>query len=113
MARESAKVAPKLKNLNGGGGAVQPTFLGKSVYQKAPPIGGSFGEVSESLQLLRSARRPVNGRHLGPGAQFNHAPAHINYAPRTMGSQTRFRAEPCLRAHCACTGKNSKKIYLT
>ena len=36
---------------------VQPKFLGKlvleiGVYQKAPPIGGTFGEVSESLRLL-------------------------------------------------------------
>ena len=30
--------------------------LGIGVYQKAPPVGGSFGEVSESLHLLRSAR---------------------------------------------------------
>ena len=28
------------------------------VYQKAPPIGGTFGEVSESLCLSRAARRP-------------------------------------------------------
>ena len=46
-----------------GGGGVQPEFLGKlgvdmGVYQKSPPIGVSFGEVSESLHLLRAARRP-------------------------------------------------------
>ena len=28
------------------------------VYQNARPIGGSFGEVSESLHFLRSAQRP-------------------------------------------------------
>ena len=44
----------------GGGGGVQPKFLGKlgleiGVYQKAPPIGGSFGEISQSLHLLRAA----------------------------------------------------------
>ena len=43
-----------------GGGGVQPKFFGKlgleiGVFQKAPPIGGSFVEVSESLHLLRSA----------------------------------------------------------
>ena len=42
---------------------VQPTFLGKlgleiGVYQKASPIGGTFSEVSESLRLVRPARRP-------------------------------------------------------
>ena len=47
----------------GGGGGGQPKFLGKlgleiGVYQKAPPKGGSFGEVLESLHLLRSAQRP-------------------------------------------------------
>ena len=47
----------------GGGGGVQPKFLGKlgleiGVDQKAPPNGGSFGEVSESLHFLRSVRRP-------------------------------------------------------
>ena len=69
MARESAKVAPKLKNLNGGGGggggAVQPTFLGKSVYQKAPPIGGSFGEVSESTTF---ALRATTRKWASPGS---------------------------------------------
>ena len=46
----------------GGGGGVTLIFgktrFGDNVYQKAPPIGGTFGEVSESLRLLRSARRP-------------------------------------------------------
>ena len=42
---------------------VQPKFLGKlgleiGFYKKAPPIGGTFGEVSECLRFLRSARRP-------------------------------------------------------
>ena len=41
----------------------QPKFLGKlglmiEVYQKNPPIGGSFGAVLDSLHLLRSARWP-------------------------------------------------------
>ena len=31
--------------------------LGIGVYQKAPPIGGTFGEALESLRLLRTARR--------------------------------------------------------
>ena len=44
-------------------GRVKPKFLGKlslkiGVYVNAPPIGGYFDEVSESLHLLRSARRP-------------------------------------------------------
>ena len=39
---------------------VQPAFLGKlgleiGVYQKSSPIGETFGEVSESLRLLRFA----------------------------------------------------------
>ena len=34
------------------------TRLGDRVYQKAPPIGGTFGEVSESLRLLA----PRDGR---------------------------------------------------
>ena len=40
-----------------------PKFFGKvdleiiGVYQKAPPIGGTFGEVSESPRLSGSARR--------------------------------------------------------
>ena len=43
-------------------GRVHPKFLGKldfeiGVYQKAPPIGGTFGEVSESPRLSGSARR--------------------------------------------------------
>ena len=38
----------------------QPKFLGKlgseiGFTKKAPPIGGSFGAVSESLHLLRPA----------------------------------------------------------
>ena len=48
----------------GAGGRVQPKFLVKlgleiqiGVYQKASPIGRTFGDVSESLRLLRSARR--------------------------------------------------------
>ena len=47
-----------LRGGGGGGGGVQPKFLELEVYQKAPPIGGSFGEELESLHLLRSARRP-------------------------------------------------------
>ena len=44
-------------------GGVHPKFLGKldleiGVYQKAPPIGGTLGEVSESPRLSGSARRP-------------------------------------------------------
>ena len=53
-------VGARNRYLIGGAGGVQPRFLGKlgfeiGVYQKAPPIGGSFGEVSESLHLLHSA----------------------------------------------------------
>ena len=49
--------------LKGRGVGVQTKFLGKlgleiGAYQKALPIGGSFGEISGSLHLLRSARRP-------------------------------------------------------
>ena len=41
----------------------KPKFLVKfgleiGVYQNAPPIGGTFGEVSESKRLLGSARQP-------------------------------------------------------
>ena len=41
-------------------GGVHPKFLGIldfeiGVYQKAPPIGGTFGEVSESPRLSGSA----------------------------------------------------------
>ena len=53
----------KIKAVNKGGG-YQLKFLGKlnlkiGVYQKAPPIGGTFGEVLESLHLSRAARRPL------------------------------------------------------
>ena len=34
------------------------------VYQKAPPKGENFGEVSESQRLLRDAAAPVNVRRL-------------------------------------------------
>ena len=58
--------------LRGGGGG-QPKFLGKlglelGVFQKAAPIGGSFGEVSESLHDSRARKWAL------PGAQFNYAP---------------------------------------
>ena len=47
-----------------GGGEVHPNFLGKldleiGVYQKAPPIGGTFGEISESLRISLPAQRPL------------------------------------------------------
>ena len=40
--------------------------FGDRVYQKAPPIGGTFGEVSESLRpfALRATSAPVNGCRL-------------------------------------------------
>ena len=38
------------------------TRFGDRVYKKASPIGGTFGEVSESLRLLRST----------PGAKFDY-----------------------------------------
>ena len=52
-----------LRGGGGGGGGVQPKLLGKlgleiGVYRKDPPLGRTFGEASESLRLLRSARRP-------------------------------------------------------
>ena len=44
------------------------TRLGDWVYQNAPPIGGTFGEVSESLVStpleLHATAAPVNGRRL-------------------------------------------------
>ena len=43
------------------------------VYQKTSPIGGSFGEVSESLHLLRSADGRTRKR-ASPRAQLNCVP---------------------------------------
>ena len=46
------------------------------VYQKAPPIGGYFGEVLESLHLLRLATL-VNGRRME--LNFIMHPTHPTY----------------------------------
>ena len=85
-----------LRGGGGGGGAGQPKFLGKTrfgdrVYQKAPSIGGTFGEVSGPS--LHATAGPVNGHRLELELYLIMHPIHPN---NSLSGRLSSPGHPCI-----------------